>query len=115
MFVYVLIGLEFYANQIKFDENYSIDLVNGSSPRLNCDSFFNAFILVFYLLQNWDSSMLDFVRIKGNLSILYFISFVIFGQLILLNLFLAILLKNFDESEVVEKVSDNLIKEKLSK
>ena len=113
MFIYILLGLEFYANQIKFDALNNVDVENGTSPRMNFDSFLNAFILVFALLHKWDETMYNFVRIKGNLSLLYFISYVIFGQLILLNLFLAILLKNFDESEIVEKVNPDLIRRKF--
>lgn len=53
--------------------------------------------------ENWDAVMYDLTRARGNVAIFYFISYVVIAQLILLNLFLAILLKNFDESSIVER------------
>jgi len=47
--------------------------------------------------------MYDFTRARGPIAIFFFVSFVVIGQLILLNLFLAILLKNFDESSIVNR------------
>ena len=41
--------------------------------------------------------MYDHVRATGNGGIFFFISLFILGNLVLLNLFLAILLKNFEE------------------
>lgn len=41
--------------------------------------------------------MYDHYRATGPLTIAYFMFLFIFGNLILLNLFLAILLKNFEE------------------
>jgi hypothetical protein len=43
--------------------------------------------------------MYSVVRSTGNYAMLYFLSLFIFGNFILLNLFLAILLKNFEEVE----------------
>ena len=54
MFIYVLLGLELYSNQIKYDANGLIDLTNGTSPRLNFDNFLNAFVLIFCCLHKWD-------------------------------------------------------------
>eukprot|EP00347_Sterkiella_histriomuscorum_P005312 403357086 len=105
MFTYVLLGLEIFAHQVKFDEAGNLDIHNGTSPRINFDDFFNAFITIFIVLtgENWDAIMYDFTRAKGSIAILFFVSFVVIGQLILLNLFLAILLKNFDESSIVQR------------
>ena len=54
--------------------------------------------------------MYDHYRATGPLTIAYFIFLFIFGNLILLNLFLAILLDNFDEppgAEEEEEDEDN--------
>ena len=53
--------------------------------------------------ENWDGIMYDFTRAKGTVAIIFFVSFVVIGQMMLLNLFLAILLKNFDESSIVKR------------
>ena len=68
-------------------------------PRNNFKNFLNGFILVFTVLtgENWDSTMFQFARSHGYIAIFYFISLVIIGVMIFLNLFLAILLENFEE------------------
>lgn len=51
--------------------------------------------------------MYDHMRSMGWVTMIFFISLYIFGNLILLNLFLAILLKNFDTENNFEE-SDKL-------
>ena len=51
--------------------------------------------------------MYDFMRATSNIAVLFFVSLVIFGNWILLNLFLANLLSNFQEDDqIVEEVID---------
>lgn len=47
--------------------------------------------------EDWNSSLYDHYRSEGLVAHFYFITLFILGNLILLNLFLAILLKNFEE------------------
>lgn len=49
--------------------------------------------------------MYDAIRSEGyGISVIYFVSLIIFGNFILLNLFLAMLLGNFETSiEVIER------------
>lgn len=42
--------------------------------------------------------MYSTMRIKGPASCLYFVSLILFGNIIMLNLFLAIILGNFEEA-----------------
>lgn len=106
MFTYILLGLELFAFQVKYNDNDEIDLENGVSPRINFDDFYHGFLTIFQVLteENWDSIMYSFARAKGLVAILFFISFIMIGNMILLNLFLAILLSNFDNSALVEKI-----------
>jgi voltage-dependent calcium channel L type alpha-1D len=57
--------------------------------------------VVFTILtgENWDQTMITFRHTHGYLSIVYFFSLIIIGVMIFLNLFLAILLENFDVEE----------------
>ena len=48
--------------------------------------------------------MYNYARILGGGSIIYFVSLVIFGNFIMLNLFLAILLKNFEEDDKLDLI-----------
>lgn len=71
------------------------------SPRLNFDNFQNGFVTVFVCLigEDWQHVMHQFVRSHKSvfLPYLYFISLMVIGNLFVMNLFLAILLKNFEE------------------
>jgi hypothetical protein len=102
LFVYVfsLLGMSFFAGKVKFDENGDFDPVNGESPRTNFDRVGWAALCVFQIMigENWNSVMYDHMRSVGSASCIYFIALVIFGNIIMLNLFLAILLGNFDRA-----------------
>lgn len=97
MFIYILLGMQIFA-QSKDSSYYNNGL---KPPRNNFKNFLNGFILVFTVLtgENWDSTMFQFARSHGYIAILYFISLVIIGVMIFLNLFLAILLENFEEGK----------------
>lgn len=52
--------------------------------------------------ENWNGVMYDHMRSVGGISgTLYFIMLVIMGNIIMLNLFLAILLGNFDRARKI--------------
>ena len=70
-------------------------------PRNNFKNFLNGFILIFTVPpgENWDLTMFQFARSHVYIYILYFISLVIIGVMIFLNLFLAILLEDFEEGK----------------
>jgi len=106
-----LLGMELFAYRIRFDENgdVSSDVINGSSPRLNFDTFLNGLITVFVLLtsEDWNAVTYDHNRgLNSWLPAIYFVFVVILGFFILLNLFLAILIYNFGEAskETKEKI-----------
>jgi Ion transport protein len=40
LFTFTLLGLELFANKAKFDDDGSVDPINGTSPRPNFDDFF---------------------------------------------------------------------------
>merc|ERR1719353_2010798 len=66
-------------------------------PRAHFDGFLMAFVTVFQVLsgENWNTVMYDSMIGAGNLAAVYFILLVVVGQLVFLNLFLAILMDNF--------------------
>ena len=101
MFIYTLLGMELYAYKVIYN-NENLDSVAsepGEYPRANFNSFLSGFTTIFivFIGEDWNSSMYDHVRTSGYGSIFFFISLFILGNLVLLNLFLAILLKNFEE------------------
>jgi len=76
-----------------------VDLVNGSSPRTNFDYFLSAFTTIFIVLigDGWNNIMYTYWVAIGSYSAIFFIILQVFGKYILLNLFLAILLENFED------------------
>lgn len=100
MFIYILLGMELFARKPS-------DYLDNSPNRSNFNNFFNGFIVVFIVLtgENWDDTMFKFAKQRGYIAIFFFISLVIIGVMIFLNLFLAILLENFEIEEDEEEDS----------
>lgn len=106
IFIYTLLGMELFAYKVKFDTNGNMTSDDtGTNPRINFDKFYNAFITVFIVLtgEDWNKIYYSYARKNYFASTIFFYSLIVFGQLILLNLFLAILLDNFDEVEEEER------------
>jgi Ion transport protein len=70
----------------------------------NFDTFLHAFVSVFIVLANdgWFRLYMNHYRATDNPlgSSFYFFSLLIFGQFILLNLFISVLINNFEETSV---------------
>jgi hypothetical protein len=108
--------MELLANTIRY--NYDNEPVNAfieandnisgirSTPDSNFDTFLNAFITVFIVIANdgWTTIYFDYARVVGrDKASAFFILLVILGQWILFNLFLAILLKEFDDKSMQQE------------
>lgn len=101
--------MELFAHTVQLDRYGDLVEEGGSSPKSNFDSFFNAFVTVFIVLtgEDWNNIYYSYARDNYFVSTIFFYSLIVFGQLILLNLFLAILLDNFDEVEEEERKRRN--------
>ena len=93
MFIYTLLGKQLF--QFQMDDG------DGGNPRANFDNLFWAFITVFTILtqENWNGIMANAVGPTNVLYSLFFVSFIVIGTCILLNLFLAILIEQFENYE----------------
>jgi voltage-dependent calcium channel L type alpha-1D len=104
VFIYTLLGLELFAFNLKDRGDVKLDFSDtGGLPLRNFNTFSDSFLTVFILLtgDQWNNVMYDYYRgVNPYVAVLFFISFSIIGQYILLNLFLAILLQNFDEASI---------------
>ena len=104
--------MEIFSYRCKKTPDDKIDLVNGKSPLNNFDTFYEALLTIFVLLtgDQWTSIMLDYYRaVSQPLALIFFVTFMIFGQYMLLNLFLAILLQNFDEDSIDQEMQKKLM------
>ena len=100
IYVFALLGRSFFAGKVKFDDEGELNLEEGTANRINFEDLIRACLTVFQVMigENWNSIMYDHMRASGDISCIYFISLVILGSIIMLNLFLAILLGNFDRA-----------------
>lgn len=92
-------GMQFFAGNLKFDVNDKPNK-NGTSVRYNFDTFPKAFLSIFIILtgENWNNFMYDAMRATSNLAWVYYIIVMVMGNIIIVQLLLAIIITNFDES-----------------
>jgi len=112
IYIYALLGMQFFAGRMHFDEDgYPVDINAGGDrtlwedaeiPRSNFDTIVWATTTIFQILtgENWNTVMYDGMRAAGYGAVFYFITLVVFGNFIVMNIFMAILLANFDELAV---------------
>ena len=93
MFIFALLGMQLYAGEFTpelFDEK----------PRAHFDNLFWSFVTVFQVLtgENWNEVLYDGMKVNGIISVIFFLTLTFVGNYIIFNLFLAILLEQFDQS-----------------
>ena len=102
LYVFALMGMQFFAGQFKFADDGlgPPDYENGTIPRANFDSLGSAMLTTFacFIGDNWTYVMYDATRTVGSIYAVYFVLVIAFGNIVMLNLFLAILLGNFDKA-----------------
>ena len=81
--------------------------MNGTSPRPNFDDFEKGFVAIFLFIigDNWNNYMYANMIAMGNGCCFFFIMVQIFGKYILLNLFLAIVLDDFDDFDTSDSTT----------
>lgn len=117
IYVYSLLGMQFFAGKLRFDSEDRNYNPNGPYlPRANFDTILWASVTIFQILvgDDWNKVMYDSFRATGWVSVFYFISLVLFGNIIMLNLFLALLLGNFNEVRQLFEEKKRLLKERAS-
>ncbi|CAE8684127.1 unnamed protein product [Polarella glacialis] len=84
-------------------------------PRAHFDTFLWSFITVFQILsgENWNAVMYDGMRSTGWPACFYFMTVMIIGNFVVLNLFLAILMASFDNER--QKMAESREAEKKAK
>lgn len=110
VYTFTLVGLELFAYRAKLSkETGLVDLQEGESPAFNFDTFLDSFTVVFLILINDIQSIIfyDYYRaVSGVKATLYWLTFIIVGSKIMLNLFIAILLQNFTVGNIKAKVEE---------
>ena len=114
MFTYTLLGMELFSYKVQFDDDNNVVTTGGEYARANFNYFLKGMTTIFIVLigEDWPSVMHDHLRATKFTYFLFFVPLYILGNLILLNLFLAILLKNFEDNNV--DLDDDSVKCKIS-
>eukprot|EP00931_Biecheleriopsis_adriatica_P023690 TRINITY_DN14902_c0_g1_i1.p1 TRINITY_DN14902_c0_g1~~TRINITY_DN14902_c0_g1_i1.p1 ORF type:complete len:2368 (-),score=487.75 TRINITY_DN14902_c0_g1_i1:53-7156(-) len=116
--VFALVAQSFFGGTFMFDpdenvlvlpEDYRKKCPMGDGdkpvcvPRAHFDTFVWSFVTIFQILtgENWNTVMYDGMRAAGWPALFYFLFVVLFGNFVILNLFLAILMSNFDEQRAL--------------
>lgn len=119
IFIFTMMGRELFALKFHFDDNGHI-MDDGDSPycngvrdnfdcvpRAHFDTFIWAFTTVFQILtgENWNAIMYDGMK-KNILFIVYFILVMVFGQFIMLSLFVAVLMTKFEDARITQQAKE---------
>lgn len=91
--IFTLLGMKIFGGQFNFNEGL---------PRGNFDTFHWAFVTMFQVLstENWNDILTSALRSSAGIGgSLFLVTWVILGNFIFLNLFLAILIESFSEEK----------------
>lgn len=102
LFIYALVGKQFFAGELYDSE--------GELSRYHFNTMGNALVTMFIVLtgENWNEIMRIVVNAKGIAAVPFFVSAIVIGNFMLLNLFLAILLKYIEERNDEEDEEENI-------
>ena len=95
IFIFSLLGMQF------FGDRYTPAAGFDEPPRTNFDSIVKAMLTVFVVMsgENWNDVWADSKQAVGAWCAVYFVSIVVLGNFVMLNLFVAILLGGLPESD----------------
>ena len=99
--------MQLFAGNLKFGDD-GLYNSKGDVPRENFDTIWEAFLTVFMMMigDGWNNMMYYGMLSLGNFAAIYYWVLYAFGSIIMVNLFLAILLGNFDDSrQFISKIS----------
>ena len=110
MAIYALVGMELFGGEYA---SHGLDPV----PRSNFNSLFWSIITVFQVLtgENWNDVMHDHMEINAPFAVVFCVSLFCVGNYILMNIFLAILLENFDDNEYIAELEAQRLAEEEKK
>ena len=110
LFLLSLIGIELFRNKIKINK-YSF-----YSKQFDFNSFFSAFSVCFNLinLNNWyDMVIIGFKSSNPIAYIIFTLTLIFFGNFVILNLFIVIMLEGFENIDFFEKSELKEIEDEL--
>ncbi|XP_022248143.1 sodium channel protein para-like isoform X2 [Limulus polyphemus] len=105
IFIFAVMGMQLFGKN--YQENKHL-FPDGQVPRWNFQDFMHSFMIVFRVLcGEWIESMWDCMLVSGWSCIPFFLATVVIGNLVVLNLFLALLLSSFGASNLSAPSSES--------
>ena len=109
VFIFAVMGMQLFGTKY-VAQNFP----SGELPRWNFTDFMHSFMIVFRILcAEWIEPMWDCLLVGGWPCIPFFLIAVTVGNLVVLNLFLALLLASFGASNLSSPSADNVDTKKL--
>ncbi|XP_039405301.1 sodium channel protein type 5 subunit alpha isoform X4 [Corvus cornix cornix] len=95
VFIFAVVGMQLFGKS--YLDNVKKISTTGSLPRWHMNDFFHSFLIIFRILcGEWIETMWDCMEVAGQpLCLLVFLLVMVIGNLVVLNLFLALLLSSF--------------------
>ena len=119
MFIFSLLGMELFGFKVFFLDDLSINegdknFEKALAPRPNFNDMAMSFTSIFAVAigDDWNLFMMKAFRAEGSIALFYYPVVFIVMNLVLLNLFLAILLHNFEETSGSKEEKVNEAEEK---
>lgn len=105
IFIFAVMGMQLFGKNYTDNQDRFPD---GELPRWNFTDVMHSLMIVFRVLcGEWIESMWDCMRVGDVSCIPFFLATVVIGNLVVLNLFLALLLSNFGSSNLSAPTADN--------
>ncbi|VVC31903.1 Voltage-gated Na+ ion channel, cytoplasmic domain,Ion transport domain [Cinara cedri] len=105
IFIFAVMGMQLFGKNYTEKMNLFPD---QELPRWNFTDFLHSFMIVFRVLcGEWIESMWDCLLVGEPTCIPFFLATVVIGNLVVLNLFLALLLSNFGSSNLSVPTADS--------
>ena len=131
VFSFSILGMELFSATVSFDKNdvpllddykNGIESMKGTAPDSTFNNFIDAVLTVFIVLTNdgWTTIYFNHARAfradeKSIITpLIYFVFLLLIGQYILFQLFLAILLQEFDERSITQEAIKKVYKKENS-
>ncbi|XP_054451359.1 sodium channel protein type 5 subunit alpha isoform X1 [Pteronotus mesoamericanus] len=106
VFIFAVVGMQLFGRNYSELRHRISD--SGQLPRWHMMDFFHAFLIIFRILcGEWIETMWDCMEVSGqSLCLLVFLLVMVIGNLVVLNLFLALLLSSFSADNLTAPDED---------
>ncbi|XP_039093102.1 sodium channel protein type 10 subunit alpha isoform X1 [Hyaena hyaena] len=107
VFVFALVGKQLLGDNYR-DHRYNISAPNEEWPRWHMHDFFHSFLIVFRILcGEWIENMWTCMEVgQKSICLILFLTVMVLGNLVVLNLFIALLLNSFSADNLTAPDED---------